>query len=183
MVLIALTLGLLVLLFAIMVALARLFEGNSVADFLDWKPTRSPEVEAQNEVDDVQQMIDAQNELRRKRGAREITAADVERQGPEDQALRARGRGPFAGGWGDDEYLARALIVGCGCRGRELGAELAELGWQVRGTSRGPEERDATEAAGLEWTQADPDRPGTVLDLCGDVAVVVWLLGSAAGEA
>ena len=48
MVLIALTLGLLVLLFLIMVALARLFEGNSVADFLDWKPTRSPEVEAQN---------------------------------------------------------------------------------------------------------------------------------------
>jgi hypothetical protein len=78
--------------------------------------------------------------------------------------------------------LARALIVGCGCRGRELGNELMGLGWQVRGTSRG-EALGAIEAAGLEAAEADPDRPGTVLDLCGDVAVVVWLLGSAAGTA
>jgi hypothetical protein len=103
MVLIALTLGLLVLLFLIMVALARVFEGNSVADFLDWKPTRSPEVEAQNEVDDVRQMIEAQNALRRKRGADEITEVDVERQAREDQAFRARGRGPFAQGGEHDE--------------------------------------------------------------------------------
>jgi hypothetical protein len=101
MVFIALTLGLLVLLFVIMVVLARTFQGHSVADLLDWKPTRSPDVEAQNEVDDVQQMIDAQNALRRKRGAKEITEADVERQAREDQAIRARGRGPFA--QGDDE--------------------------------------------------------------------------------
>jgi hypothetical protein len=98
---IALTLGLLVLLFLIMVALARAFEGHSVADLIDWKPTRSPQVEAQNELDDVQQMIDAQNALRRKRGAKEITEADVQRQAREDQAVRARGRGPFA--QGDDE--------------------------------------------------------------------------------
>jgi hypothetical protein len=98
---IALTLGLLVLLFLIMVALARAFEGHSVADLIDWKPTRLPQVEAQNELDDVQQMIDAQNALRRKRGAKEITEADVQRQAREDQAVRARGRGPFA--QGDDE--------------------------------------------------------------------------------
>jgi hypothetical protein len=104
MVFIALTLGLLVLLFLIMVALARAFERNSVADIIDWKPTRSPEVEAQNEVDDVRQMIEAQNVYRRKRGAREITEEDVERQAREDQAMRARGRGPFSEGGGlDDE--------------------------------------------------------------------------------
>src|SRR3954468_21960524 len=104
MVLVVSTIGLLVLLFLIMFALARAFEGNRVADFLDWKPTRSPEVEAQNEVDDVQQMIEAQNALRRKRGAKEITEADVHRQAQEDQAMRARGRGPFAEGGGlDDE--------------------------------------------------------------------------------
>ncbi len=79
--------------------------------------------------------------------------------------------------------MARALIVGCGCRGRELGIELAGLGWQVRGTSRSPEGTAAIDAAGIEAAEADPDRPGTVLDLCGDVAVVVWLLGSAAGQA
>jgi hypothetical protein len=100
---IALTIGLLVLLFLIMVVLARAFERNSVADIIDWKPTRSPEVEAQNEIDDVRQMIEAQNEYRRKRGAPEITEEDVERQAREDQAIRARGRGPFAPGGGDDE--------------------------------------------------------------------------------
>jgi hypothetical protein len=103
MVFIALTLGLLVLLFLILVALARAFEGHSVADLIDWKPTRSPEVEAQNEVDDVRQMIEAQNEYRRRRGAKEITEEDVERQAREDQAIRARGRGPFAQGGGLDD--------------------------------------------------------------------------------
>ena len=79
--------------------------------------------------------------------------------------------------------MARALIVGCGCRGRELGARLAAFGWQVRGTSREDSGLEEIGAAGLEPAKANPDRPGTVLDLCGDIAVVVWLLGSAAGEA
>lgn len=78
--------------------------------------------------------------------------------------------------------MARALIVGCGCRGRELGAELLDRGWQVRGTSRHERGLQEIEAASLEPAAADPDRPGTVLELCGDVAVVVWLLGSARGD-
>lgn len=73
--------------------------------------------------------------------------------------------------------------MGCGCHGRELGTELAERGWQVRGTSRTQAGLEEIEAAGLEGALADPDRPGTVLELCGDVAAVVWLLGSASGEA
>jgi nucleoside-diphosphate-sugar epimerase len=79
--------------------------------------------------------------------------------------------------------VARALIVGCGCHGRELGGELAARGWQVRGTSRDSAGLEAIEAAALDASSADPDRPGTVLELCGDVAAVVWLLGSAAGDA
>jgi hypothetical protein len=79
--------------------------------------------------------------------------------------------------------LARALIVGCGCRGRELGADLAQLGWRVRGTSRRAAGLEAIEAAAIDAAKADPDRPGTVLELCADVAVVVWLLGSSTGEA
>lgn len=78
--------------------------------------------------------------------------------------------------------MARALIVGCGCRGRELGSELLGLGWQVRGTSRRPDGLAAIAAAGLEPAAADPDRAGTVLEHCGDVAVVVWLLAAATGE-
>jgi len=78
--------------------------------------------------------------------------------------------------------MARALIVGCGCRGRELGQELAERGWAVRGTSRREQGLAAIEAAGIEPALADLDRVGTVLELVADVAVVYLLLGSAAGE-
>jgi uncharacterized protein YbjT (DUF2867 family) len=78
--------------------------------------------------------------------------------------------------------VARALIVGCGCRGRELGERLRARDLEVRGTSRRPDGLQAIEAAGLEAAEADPDQPGTILDLCRDVAVVVWLLGSAQGE-
>ena len=50
------------------VLLLGLFSKRSAIDILDWKPTRSPELEAQNDIDDVQQMIDAQNAIRRRRG-------------------------------------------------------------------------------------------------------------------
>lgn len=77
--------------------------------------------------------------------------------------------------------MARALIVGCGCRGRELGGRLLAEGWAVRGTSRRQEGLGPIEAAGIEPALADPAAPGTVLDLVGDVAAVYWLLGSAKG--
>ena len=78
--------------------------------------------------------------------------------------------------------MARALIIGCGCRGRELGKRLLATGWAVRGTSRGEEGLAPIEAAGIEPALADPDRVGTVLELVGDVAVVFHLLGSAHGD-
>jgi hypothetical protein len=37
------------------------------------------------------------------------------------------------------------------------------------------------ESAGLEAALADPEQPGTLLELVGDVAAVYWLLGSAVG--
>lgn len=77
--------------------------------------------------------------------------------------------------------MARALIVACGCRGRVLGERLLAEGWAVRGTSRREQGLAAIEAAGIEPALADPGQPGTVLALVGDVALVVWLLGSAAG--
>ena len=78
--------------------------------------------------------------------------------------------------------MARALIIGCGCRGRALGERLLSAGWAVRGTSRREEGLAPIESAGIEAAIADPDRVGTVLELVGDVAVVIHLLGSAAGE-
>jgi uncharacterized protein YbjT (DUF2867 family) len=78
--------------------------------------------------------------------------------------------------------VARALIVGCGCRGRELGGELLAEGWAVRGTSRREEGLAAIEAAGIEPALADPERPATILELVNDVAILVLLLGSARGS-
>jgi len=78
--------------------------------------------------------------------------------------------------------LARALIVGCGCRGRELGTALLAEGWAVRGTSRSEAGLAAIEAAAIEPALADPERPATLLELVADVASVYWLLGSATGE-
>jgi uncharacterized protein YbjT (DUF2867 family) len=78
--------------------------------------------------------------------------------------------------------VARALIVGCGCRGRFVGRQLIAEGWEVRGTSRREEGLEAIEAAGIEPALADPDRPGTILELVDDVAVLVLLLGSASGS-
>ena len=95
MTIVAITLGLFLVLALIVAGLVRSFQDHSVAELLDWKPARSPEVEAQNEVDDVRQMIEAQNEYRRKRGAKEITEADVQRQAARDQQVRAQGAGPF----------------------------------------------------------------------------------------
>jgi uncharacterized protein YbjT (DUF2867 family) len=79
--------------------------------------------------------------------------------------------------------VARALIVGCGCSGRALGGELLEDGWAVRGTSRDAEGLAAIETAGIEPARADPEQPGSILELVEDVAIVIWLLGSAKGTA
>lgn len=63
-----------------------------------------------------------------------------------------------------------------------LGERLAAEGWAVRGTSRRERGLAAIEAAGLEAALADPERPGTLLELVGDVAVVYHLMGSAQSE-
>jgi hypothetical protein len=54
------------------------FSKRSALDILDWKPTRSPQAEAENEIDDVAQMIEAQNVIRRRRGKPERTLEDIE---------------------------------------------------------------------------------------------------------
>jgi uncharacterized protein YbjT (DUF2867 family) len=78
--------------------------------------------------------------------------------------------------------VARALIVGCGCRGRELGIALRDAGWQVRGTTRDDGHAAAIDAVGVEAATADPDRAATIVDQVGDVTLIFWLLGSAAGD-
>jgi hypothetical protein len=63
-----LSLGLILFFVGVLLVVGRYYPGSS-ADLVDWHPTRSPEVEAQNEIDDVRQMVEAQNEMRARRGA------------------------------------------------------------------------------------------------------------------
>jgi hypothetical protein len=91
------TLGILALIVGVLLLVGHFYPGSS-ADLVDWRPTRSPALEAQNEVDDVRQMLEAQNEMRRRRGAPEMTEADLDAAVAEDERLRLRGHGPLDGG-------------------------------------------------------------------------------------
>src|SRR6476469_2876369 len=77
-------LGFLLILFGVFYAIGK-WHPVSGAEVLDWKPTRSPEVEAELELDDIDQMLEAQNERRRKSGRPERTEDDVSMQVHEDR--------------------------------------------------------------------------------------------------
>jgi hypothetical protein len=72
----------------LLVLLARLYPGTG-ADLLDWQPTRSYETEIELEMQDVEQMIQAQNEYRRKRGESEITEDEFRENVVREEARRA----------------------------------------------------------------------------------------------
>ena len=78
--------------------------------------------------------------------------------------------------------MARVLIVGCGCRGRELAAALAREGHSVRGTTRDRARLAEIEAAGAEAVVADPDRLGTLVPHLEGVSAVCWLMGRVDAE-
>jgi uncharacterized protein YbjT (DUF2867 family) len=73
------------------------------------------------------------------------------------------------------------LIIGCGCRGRELARSLCSDGHAVRGTTRDPHSLAEIEAAGAEPYVGDPDRIATLAPAFEHVSVACVLLGSASG--
>jgi DNA-binding transcriptional MerR regulator len=66
-----------VLVLGIFLAIGKWYPGSG-AEQLDWKPTRSYEDEVELELQDVDQMLEAQNERRRKSGRAEITEEDMQ---------------------------------------------------------------------------------------------------------
>ena len=68
-------------------ALGRWYPGSG-AEQVDWRPTRSPELEAELELDDVDQMLEAQNSRRRATGRPELTEEDIQERVAEDQRWR-----------------------------------------------------------------------------------------------
>ena len=77
----------------LLVLLARLYPGSG-ADLLDWGSTRSYEHEIELEMQDVEQMIEAQNAYRRKRGEPEITEEEFREGVVRDEVRRVSEDGP-----------------------------------------------------------------------------------------
>src|SRR3954469_16389217 len=78
----------------VLVLLARAYPGSG-ADLVDWRPTRSYEDEARLGSEGGQQMIEAQNEMRRRRGKPDLTRSDASRMAREDQRIRERQRSSY----------------------------------------------------------------------------------------
>jgi hypothetical protein len=83
--------GIFALLLVIILLLGMFYPGSG-AEQLDWKPTRSPEVEAQNEEDDLAQMLEATNRRRRRRGEAELTEEGMNQRVHEELRLQAEMR-------------------------------------------------------------------------------------------
>lgn len=80
--------------------LGRFYPGSG-ADVLDWKPTRSPETEAQNDVDELEQLMAVANRRRRRLGQAELTEDTLDQLVVESTAERTRR---------SEEYLADVEI-------------------------------------------------------------------------
>jgi hypothetical protein len=74
----------------VLILLLGIFYPGTGAEQLRWRPTRSPELEAENEIDDMTQMLEATNAKRRARGLEPLTEEQMHARVREDAALRRR---------------------------------------------------------------------------------------------
>ena len=99
------TVGMVLLIVGVLFLIDHFYTGSN-ADLLDWKPTRSAEVEAQNEIDDVDQMLEAANERRRARGLPDRTLDDIERSIREQREVHRRHHEAYVADQEIDQLLA-----------------------------------------------------------------------------
>ena len=92
--------GLMLIVLLLILALGKWYPGTG-AEQLDWKPTRSYEDEVRLELEDIDQMLEAENERRRRSGRPEITEDQIRGEvSAEEQAMEER-RQRFASEGGD----------------------------------------------------------------------------------
>ena len=78
--------------------------------------------------------------------------------------------------------MARVLIVGGGCRGRQLARSLLADGHAVRISTREERGRAAIEACGAECWVGTPDRLASMRGALEGVSILCWLLAGATGS-
>jgi len=83
-----------------------LFYPGSGADQVRWRPTRSVELDVQNEIDDLDQMLAAANAKRRARGAGELTAEHMHARVAEDRRIADEQREAYLGELEIEQMLA-----------------------------------------------------------------------------
>ena len=79
--------GSIVIVVLVFLAIGKWYPGSG-AEQVDWKPTRSYEDEVRLELEDVDQMIEAQNERRRASGRPEITEEQIRAEVEEEERWR-----------------------------------------------------------------------------------------------
>ena len=84
--------GLIVL--GIFLAIGKWYPGSG-AEQLDWKPTRSYEDEVELEMQDVDQMLEAQNERRRRSGRPELSEDEIRAEVDDAQREQQRRAAEF----------------------------------------------------------------------------------------
>jgi hypothetical protein len=84
----------LVVLIGIFLALGKWYPGSG-AEQLDWRPTRSYEDEIRLELEDVDQMVEAQNERRRAKGRPEISEDSVRAEVEAEERAQAERAAAF----------------------------------------------------------------------------------------
>jgi hypothetical protein len=89
--------GSLVFVVLIFLAIGKWYPGSG-AEQVDWRPTRSYEDEIRLELEDVDQMIEAQNERRRASGRREITEDEIRAEVEEAERWRKEQSQRYQGG-------------------------------------------------------------------------------------
>ena len=67
------------LLLVVFLAIGKWYPGTG-AEVLDWQPTRSYEDEIRLEIEDIDEMLEASNERRRRTGRPELTEDDIRLQ-------------------------------------------------------------------------------------------------------
>ena len=88
--------GALVVMVLIFLAIGKWYPGSG-AQQVDWRPTRSPELEAELELEDVEQMLEAQNERRRASGREELTEEVMRARVADDERWRREQAERYAG--------------------------------------------------------------------------------------